>query len=102
MEICALARDAAVPILMLFFLLVACLFLLRALLASLPVSDIFTQIDKTPKTGTGLVQQTKARWKGRPLVSGAFFCEGGIPGLEGSDDRKGIEKTHFPLGGDCL
>ena len=40
----------------------------------------------------GRVQQTQARWKDRPLVSDTFFFKGDIPGLEGSDPGKVVQK----------
>ena len=39
-----------------------------------------------------LVKETQARWKDRPNVPGAFFVEGDIPSLEGSNPRKVVQK----------
>ena len=53
------------------------------------------KIDQGPLTETGLVQRTIARWKDRRIVSGGFFFRCGIPGLEGSDPRKVVQKHPF-------
>ena len=78
----------------------ACLLLVVVVLASAhvqyhgarPLRTSAPKIENVPRTGTGLVQETQAHWKARPNVSGGFFVEGDIPGLEGSDPRKVVQK----------
>ena len=79
-------------------MLACCLLLLLLLVASLLACPLRTSSRKTEKvcqTETGLVQRTIARWKDRPIVSGGFFFRCGIPGLEGSDPRKVVQKHPF-------
>ena len=55
-------------------------------------APLHPKIENIWQTEPGLVQETKARWKDRRIVSGEFFFRYGIPGLEGSDPRKVVQK----------
>ena len=76
-------------------LLVVLACLLACLLASRVVlgARFESKTRKVPHAETGLVKQTQARWKDRPLVSGPFSFEAGIPILEGSNPGKGVQKV---------
>ena len=64
-----------------------------------PLRTSAPKIENVCRTETVLVQETQAHWKARPNVSGFLFVEGDIPGLEGSDPRKVVQKHPFSLRG---
>ena len=86
-----LALLLVVVVVACFVILLACLF---------PTSS--PRIDKRPKTETGLVQETKARWKDRRVISGGFFFDTEFQVWRGRIPEKSSKNTPFPLGGDCL
>ena len=77
---------------------VACYLLCCCLLRALSITafaPLPPKIENICLTETGLVQRTIARWKDRPIVSRELFFRYGIPGLEGSDPRKVVQKHPF-------
>ena len=78
--------------LLLLLLLLCCLLRAQSITAFAPLPP---KIENIWQTEPGLVRRTKARWKDRPIVSGGFFYRYGIPGLEGSDPRKVVQKHPF-------